>query len=153
MGWFGPQTGDCSCCAETGTCAACDASSQPPETFRVVIPSGDHGAGTYTLGDRNIIGQNCTWHVDPASSWQCQTPGWFWIGPFTRLILSLETEIVPANTTLNISWSSYGLEQYVYRKIYTGLAECAGFSSESISVVSGLQCTATNTGPALVTAL
>jgi len=148
MGWYGPKGNDCTCCGHASPCYACATGGQPTETYRVVIPTGDFGAGTYTLGDRYYQGYSCTWGV--TVSLTCGTD------TVTRLALSLTNTI--GNTIVNVWWvilfgGLFDFRPATYSTTISGLPDCDDFSSLSVSAVDMSFPCGTPTGPALVTAL
>ena len=153
MGWYGPRsTADCTCCTHATPCHACASDGQPTETYRVVIPSGDFGAGTYTLSNRLYFADSCQWSV-PVS-----------ITCGTGTTYSLKMEFKKTGSAFSpvflasIWWINSmapgmsGLSPQ-YQTFQSGLPDCGAFSSLSLSYTSTTFTCGTTLGPALVTAL
>ena len=150
MGWFGPKGNDCTCCGHASPCYACATGGQPTETYRVVIPTGDFGAGTYTLSNRFYNGYDCSWSVNVSIA----------CGDRYTERLALLFRNQGGLFQVFVYWVimfggmfDFANAPVVYYTTISGLPDCDDFSSLSVSASApSFQC-GTTTGPALVTAL
>ena len=148
MGWFGPRGNDCTCCGHASPCYACATDGQPTETYRVVIPSSDYGAGTYTLAGRHYNGYDCSWSVDGAIA----------CGDNQAERLALLFRNYGGQFQIFVYWvilfgGMFDFRPSTYYGTISGLPDCDDFSSLAVAAQDmGFPC-GTPTGPALVTAL
>ena len=153
MGWFGPQSSsDCSCCTHASPCNACASDGQPSETYRVVIPSGDFGAGTYVVTDRLYFADSCQWSVPVSIT--CSTGTTYYL----KLEFSKTGDPSEPYFWAKIWWVNSvapGMAGIApqYQTFQSGLPDCSAFSSFSVSYNATSFACGTTIGSALVTAL
>ena len=154
MGWYGPRAfADCPCCAHATPCYPCDLDGQPTDTYRVVIPSGDFGAGTYTLSKTSYFGQQC--HYAVAVELDCSTGTTYWLTMqfATRAQwfgVEFRAEIWWVNSITAGTLSSMTPQYVAY---ITGYPDCSAFSNLSLSYIYTTFACGVTIGSALVTAL